>query len=184
VINKLAGFLLFTLLISAVLLTSACSSSSSKTYSLNHDKISFSLEYPGNYKIISSYIQSNTEALLSVRFARASGFLGLSSKEPIFCININSSAAKQINPAQAADTAGGHKPEQETERGTISIAGITGESVTYSYPNIGLTSTITREVFFNVNGVLWNIFIYSGTDKADEAKLVFNQVISSFKLPK
>jgi hypothetical protein len=106
------------------------------------------------------------------------------SKEPIFCININSSAAKQTNPAQAADTAGGHKPQQETERGTISIAGITGESVTYSYPNIGLTSTITREVFFNVNGVLWNIFIYSGTDKADEAKLVFNQVISSFKLPK
>jgi hypothetical protein len=54
--------------------------------------------------------------------------------------------------------------------------------VAYSYPDRSLTSTVTREVFFAVNGILWNISTYSSAAKADEAKLVFEHMINTFKV--
>ena len=59
---------------------------------------------------------------------------------------------------------------------------MTGELVAYSDTDPKIGATITREVFFSVNGVLWNIFIYSAVAKTDEAKLDFEHIIDTFKV--
>jgi hypothetical protein len=81
-----------------------------------------------------------------------------------------------------AMTAGSHTPQQETERSSITIGGTTGVLLVYVFPDTQLPSTITREVFFNINGILWSISTYSSTEKADEAKLVFEHMMDTFKV--
>ena len=167
------------ILIPVVLVASAvnsCTTSQYKTYTLKHNGITFSFEYPSGYKKDSSSIQDNPEAPIGVRFALAAG------KDPVFGVNIDSPLAAKIDPKVAANTAGSHTLEQELERTSITIAGTTGELVAYSDTDPKIGATITREVFFSVNGVLWNIFIYSAVAKADEAKLDFEHIIDTFKV--
>jgi hypothetical protein len=108
---------------------------------------------------------------------------GLLSTDPHFGVNIDSPWSEvKVDPQTAANTAGSHTPEQELERTSITIAGAAGELVAYSFPDLKNAPTITREVFFDVDGVLWNIYIYSGTDKSDETKLDFEHIINTFKV--
>jgi hypothetical protein len=153
----------------------SCTSSQYKTYTLKHNGISFSFEYPSGYKKILSYIQDNPAAPIGVRFAL--------NNDPVLMVNIAGDLSEN-NPDlnAAAMAAGSHTTQQETERSSITIGGTTGVLVAYSYPDRSLTSTVTREVFFAVNGILWNISTYSSAAKADEAKLVFEHMINTFKV--
>ena len=93
-----------------------------------------------------------------MRFARPGGIFGLFTTDPRFVVDVSSPLSEtETDPKTAADTAGSHTPDQQLERATIAIAGTTGELVAYAYPDAKIVSTITREVFFSVNGVLWNI---------------------------
>jgi hypothetical protein len=147
-----------------------------KTYTLKHYGDHFSFEYPAGYKIVSTYLQSNPNATVSVRFA-------WHGTDPTFSVNIDSPVAETKNiPAGAAAIAGGHTPDQELERASIPIAGTTGELVAYAGVDIQNYSSVTREVFFDINGVLWNVNISSSTAKADQAKLDFEHIINTFKI--
>jgi hypothetical protein len=168
-------FIILLVLIAPVL--SSCTTSQYKTYTLKHYGISFSFEYPSGYKKISEYLQSNPGASIGVRFALAAG------EDPVFGVNIDSPLAEvKVDPKAAANTAGSHTPEQELERTSITVAGITGELVAYSSNDFQNTPSVSQEVFFSANGVLWNIYIYSATDKADEAKTDFEHIINTFKV--
>jgi hypothetical protein len=175
--------LLFMSLVLIASAVSSCRTSQYKTYTLKHNSVHFSFEYLSGYKTINAYLQRSPGAPVAVRFARARGMFGLLSTDPHFVVNIDSPWSEvKVDPKTAANTASSHTPEQELERTSITIAGMTGELVVYSFPDLKNASTITREVFFDVDGVLWNIYIYSGTDKSDEAKLDFEHIISTFKV--
>jgi hypothetical protein len=161
----------------------ACTAAEYKTYSLKHNNISFSFEYPAAYKKTSSYVKSDPAAPLSVRFAHADGILGLSSTDPVIFVDIPSSQSQQVAPQIAVKTAGGHTPGQEAERATVQIAGTTGEMVVYASSDYQNLASITRAVFFSVNGVTWSVSVYSGGAKAEEAKNVFDHVLQTFKVP-
>ena len=153
----------------------SCTSSQYKTYSLKHNGISFSFEYPSGYKKILSYIQDNPAAPIGIRFAL--------NNDPVLMVNIAGNLSEKNPDLNAvATTAGSHTPQQETERSSITIGGTTGVLVVYVFPDTQVPSTITREVFFNINGILWNIDTYSSATKADEAKLVFEHMINTFKI--
>ena len=174
-------FIMLLVLIAPVL--SSCTTSQYKTYTLKHYGISFSFEYPSGYKKVSAYLQDNPGAPIAVRFAQAHGFLGLLSTDPRFVVNIESPfSVTKTDPITAANTAGSHSLGQELERASITIDGMLGELVAYSSTDPESGATITREVFFSVNGVLWNIFIYSSPEKADKAKTDFEHIISTFKV--
>jgi hypothetical protein len=172
-------------LIVAIILTvvSSCTTPQYRTYTLQHNDISFSFEYPSAYKKVSAYLQDSQGAPITVRFARLGGIFGLFTTDPHFIVDISSPLSEtEVDPKTAADTAGSHTPDQQLERAVITIAGTTGELVAYSQPDTKIVPIIIREVFFNANGVLWNIGIYSSTDKADTAKVDFEHIISTFKV--
>jgi hypothetical protein len=151
----------------------SCTSSQDKTYTLKHNGISFSFEYPSGYKKILSYIQDNPAAPIGVRFAI--------NNDPVLMLNIAGNLSEKNPDLNAAATiAGSHTPQQEIERTSLTIGGTTGVLVAYVFSDTQLPSAITREVFFNVNGILWNISTYSSAEKADEAKLVFEHMIDTF----
>jgi hypothetical protein len=157
--TKLGLFVMYLVLIASAV--SSCRASQYRTYTLKHNSVHFSFEYPSGYKTVSAYLQ----------------------RSPHFGVNIDSPWSEvKVDPQTAANTAGSHTPEQELERTSITIAGATGELVAYSFPDLKNAPTITREVFFDVDGVLWNIYIYSGTDKSDETKLDFEHIINTFKV--
>ena len=177
---KLCVFLLLIALLATAVVSctppALPNASQYETYSLKHYGDHFSFDYPAGYKIVSSYLQSNPNATVSVRFA-------WHGTDPIFSVNIDSPAAETKNtPAGAAAIAGGHTPSQELERASIPIAGTTGELVAYTGADIQNYSSVTREVFFDINGVLWSVNISSGTEKADQAKLDFEHIINTFKI--
>lgn len=145
-----------------------------KTYTLKHYGVSFSFEYPVGYKIVSTYLKSNPNASIGIQFS-------LQGTDPTFAVNIDSPLAEKVDPAAAANTAGSHTPDEELERTSISIAGTNGEFVAYTL-NFQNQPTVNREVFFNVNGVLWNLYIYSSPANADKATLAFDHIISTFKV--
>jgi hypothetical protein len=173
--NKLK-FKLILLISSLVIipLVSSCTTPPYKTYSLKHYDYQFSFDYPSGYKNIQSYIQKNPDAPLSVRFAR-------DSENIVFGISISSPHTENRTPAEAANIAGSHSPEQELERSSVTIAGISGELVAYSYTSQD-SPMVDRTIFFDAYGTLWHIFIYSHPEKAEEAKLDFDHIIQTFKL--
>ena len=179
--KRLKLWLLLILVVSVALGASSCTqnvtsgtNSKYKTYTLKHYGVSFSFEYPVGYKTILSYIQDNTEASIGVHFS-------WHGADPIFGIDINSHIAEQVDPTTAENTAGSHTPDEEIERISIAIAGITGELVAYN-SGYQYAPSINRAVYFDVNGVLWSISIYSSTANADKAENDFEHIISTFKV--
>ena len=154
-----------------------------KTYTLKHDSVSFSFEYPVGYKMVSSYIQPNPLAATSVRFAHASGIFGWFSTDPVFNVLVGSTLnEQQYDLNRVANAAGGHSPAEETDRESMPVAGTMGIMVVYSSEDFENKPSVSREIFFVVNGDLWNINIYSSPAKANQAKLDIEQVISTFKV--
>lgn len=184
-------FCLFLITIVLVILaTSSCATakgsittSQYKTYTLKHDGVSFSFEYPVGYKMVSSYIQPNPLAATSVRFARASGIFGWFSTDPIINVIAGSSITQQQYDLNSiAISAGGHTPAEELERESMPVTGTMGVMVAYTSEDFQNKPSVSREIFFIVNGVLWNINIYSSPAKANQAKLDIDQVINTFKV--
>jgi hypothetical protein len=179
--KRLIFWLLLILVVSVAFGASSCTqnvtsgtNSNYKTYSLKHYGVSFSFEYPVGYKTILSYIQNNPDASIGVHFS-------WQRADPIFGIDINSPVAEQVDATTAANTAGSHTPDEEIERISIAIAATTGELVAYN-SGYQYAPTINRAVYFDVNGVLWSISIYSSTANADKAENDFEHIISTFKV--
>jgi hypothetical protein len=154
-----------------------------KTYTLKHYGVSFSFEYPVGYKMVSSYIQPNPLAATSVRFARASGIFGWFSTDPIINVIVGSSITQQQYDLNSiASSAGGHTPAEELGRESMPVTGTMGVMVAYTSEDYENKPSVSREIFFIVNGDLWNINIYSCPAKANQAKLDIEQVIGTFKV--
>lgn len=159
---------------------SSCSHSQYKTFTLKQFDVKFSFEYPADYKIVNKYTPDNQNATIGVRFAQRK-FLWF-TEDPVFGVNIGSRLATHVNPVTAAERAGSHTREQLLERTSIIITNILAEMVIYSSADFNDAPSVTIDVFLETQGRLWNIFIYSSKEKAEEAKQDFVHIIQTFQI--
>jgi hypothetical protein len=158
----------------------SCNTSQYKTFTLKQFDIHFSCEYPASYKIVNKYTPNNPNATIGIRFAPRK-FLWF-TEDPVFGVNIGSRLAKHVDPVTAAERAGSHTLEQRLERTSLIVADVPAEMVIYSSKSFNDAPSVNISVFLEAEGRLWNIFIYSRTEKAEEAKQDFGHIISTFEI--
>ena len=64
----------------------------------------------------------------------------------------------------------------------MAVTGTMGVMVAYTSEDFENKPSVSREIFFVVNGDLWNINTYSSPAKANQAKLDIEQRIGTFKV--
>jgi hypothetical protein len=168
-----------------------CDTSEYHTFSFTHstgtdspysvrETISFSFEYPSGYKKIMTYAKNNRAAPIAVRFARATGAFGcVRPADTVFAVNIGWPSRESYDAKEAADRtiAGLGSPELVQERSPTIVAGIPAELLVF-----GATQMPERAVFFDFDGRIWKIFIYSQSSGADQAKVDFEHIVETFKV--
>ena len=173
----------------------ACSTSEYKTITMQHSvgssspysvqyAIHFSFEYPSGYKRISTYAKSNPGAPFSVRFARGTGALGCVQRtDTVFGVNVNWPYSEARNAREAADrtVTGLGTPELVSQRSFTMVAGIAADLLVFRDPRMPDTPE-ERAVFFDFDGRIWNVFIYSDTARAEQAELDFEHMLETFKI--
>ncbi len=181
--SKTLMFWLSILLIVLLVMTTmfcGCDESVYNTYSLKHEGIGFSFEYPTYYHMILKYTPNNPNATIGIRFAPRK-FLWF-TEDPVFGVNIRSRLATHVDPVTAAERAGSHTLEQRLERTSLIVADVPAEMVAYSSNDFNDTPSVNIGVFLEAEGRSWNIFIYSRTEKAEEAKQDFEHIIHTFQI--
>ena len=185
----LVGFVL------AAIVAGGCSSSPYKTFSFEHrvkpnaqhpvEQVThFSLEYPRDYRRISTYVKPDPVPPIIVRFARATGTFGCVRRtDTVFGINIGWGSRGMWNAMEAVDGAisGLGDPDLVHERSSVTVAGTAGEQVVYHDPRQPSAPEV-RAVFFDYDGRIWEVYIYSETARAEAAKLDFAHIIQTFKI--
>jgi hypothetical protein len=157
-----------------------CNTSQYKTYTLKHDAVHFSFEYPSSYKKQSEYLQSSELAPIGIRFVHRQP--NAPSKDTVFAVNISRPAPEWPDAKGAvARIISLGNTIQVTEQSPITVAGISGELVVYLDSRMPNTPSV-REVFFVFDGLLWNIGIYSDESEADQAKVDFDHILQTFKI--
>ena len=73
------------------------------------------------------------------------------------------------------------------ERSSVEVSGVTGEIVIFSItmaPDyyLGPHSAVGRDVFFDHNGMIWNIHLYSHETIAEQAEADFEHILESFQI--
>ncbi len=174
---------------------SGCDTSEYHTFSFTHttgtdssysvrETVAFSFAYPSGYRKVMTYAKSNRAAPVAVRFARATGSFGrVRQTDTVFAVNIEWPGREWRDAKEAVDRAisGLDSLELVRERSAATVAGIPAEQVAYHDPRMPETPE-AREVFFDHDGRIWNILIYSETIGAEQAKLDFEHIVQTFKI--
>lgn len=186
-------------LLGALLLASVavggCSSSAYKMFSFEHrvkptpqhpeEQIThFSFEYPRAYRRSGTYAKDDPVPPIIVRFARATGTLGCVRRtDTVFAITIGLGFPGYTNATEAASRAISALGEGGVvrEHSSVTVAGLTGDQVVYHDPRQPAAPEVSA-VYFDYGGRIWNIYIYSETTRADQARLDFEHVIQTFKI--
>lgn len=157
-----------------------CNSSQYEMYTLEHGKAHFSFEYPRRYKKQMEYLQPSDDAPKGIRFVYRQ--YDLKEKNTVFGFNI-SPALKSLDAKGAIDrTISGLKDMKHVvERSTLTVDGISSEMVVYYDSRMPYTPSV-RELFFVSKELLWNIYIYSDTENAEQAKTDFEHILRTFKI--
>jgi hypothetical protein len=84
------------------------------------------------------------------------------------------------------------EPKRLLERSTITVAGIQAELIVYSYgydyvrdstsDSWVILIRIAREVYFDYDGLIWNLVIKSDEDRADVAEADFEHLLETFQI--
>jgi len=180
--KRLKLFLLLILVVSIAFGESSCTqnvtsgaNSKYKTYALKHYGVSFSFEYPVGYKTILSYIQDNPDA--SIVSIQAGGEL-----TRFFGVDIYSPNARAGRPCHCCKHGGLAYPDEELKEHQSRLLELRAKWLHYNSDDYQNAPSINRGVYFDVNGVLWSISIYSSTANADRAENDFDHIISTFKV--
>lgn len=179
----------------AALVAGGCSSTPPyKTFSFEHrtkpnaqypvEQVThFSFEYPRGYKRSGTYAKDDPVPPIIVWFARATGTFGCVRRtDTIFGVNVgwspeSGNATEAASRALSALGDGG----LVRERSSVMVGGLTGEQVVYHDPRQPNAPEV-RAVFFDYEGRIWEIYIYSETARAEQAKLDFDHIIQTFKI--
>ncbi len=188
----------FSTLVILAAMAAACGGTSAyKTFTFDHrtkpnaqdhpvEQVThFSFEYPGGYRKSGTYARDDPNAPVSVRFVRATGTLGCTRlNDTVFGINIGLGFSGYRNAAEAASRAVSALGDGGLvrERSVATVAGLTGVQVVYHDPRMPGTPEV-RTVFFDYGGRTWDVFIYSESAGAEQARLDFEHIVQTFSIP-
>ncbi len=138
----------------------------------------FSFEYPSGYRKTMTYAKAQRGAPIAVRFSHATGAFGcVQADDTVFAVFVDWPSTGMLDARQAADRSITGISPQSYERASTTVAGQPAELVVKSS-----NAMPTREVFFDYDGRIWEILIYSQSTQADQARLDFDRVIATFRI--
>lgn len=188
-----------TVLFTTSLLQSGCNGEQfrrGKHFVLREGIAHFSLDYPPAYSV-ETFGSSPRD--FDLRIARRR--IGSNISDILFSILVQKPNSREPDAKASLEF---HLEETESamkyindfkllKRSPAVVAGIPGEQIIYShlaYLNFDdadpskafLTTLVKREIFFDYNGLIWNIRISSGLEKSDEVGADFEHILQTFKL--
>ena len=166
-------FLLFSLF-------PGCSHNPFKKYTLNHNNIHFSFEYPSSYEKQLEYIKDSALAPVGIRFSRR-----MSNGSTItLVLNISNKTSEVFDAHSAVERtiSGLDDSNAVLERSNLNISNIPGELVVYIDSRMPANQYV-REVIFENNNLVLDIGVYNNIENQFQAKSDFEHVIQTFQIP-
>ena len=161
------------LLLLAVSLSS-CVGSGYKTFEELKGADHYSFEYPAGYRLTMHHANPYPRAVNGVRFVRKLS----DGSEIVLGVNIGNPAVEYRNAKAAADRLLSVAGRELIERSTGTVSGVSCEVVTLFTE----TSKFEKKSFFDHNGRLWEFYVYSERDKAEQVKADFEHLFNTFKI--
>ena len=188
---KILGLLLLLLLLA---LTMGACTTEYKTYTFFHQSkpqphyqtaytTHLSFEYPRDYRKEHTYTRSAPNAPVEVSFERG-GIFDCSSTDTTFGFSVGTPTLEWRNAKTAVNRRLSLLGNSSVvhERSSTTINGLPAEIIVYTYPEMRRNLTEAREVFFDFDNRIWNIFIYSDTSRAEQARMDFDHILETFKI--
>jgi hypothetical protein len=179
-LNRLAIIGTFLLFFSVVSL-SGCGGSGYKTFEQLKGADHYSFEYRAGYRLTMNHAHSDPRAVNGVRFV---GKLSDGS-EIVLGVNIGNHAAEYPNAKAAADRTLSVAGRELLERSAGIVSGVSCELITLfteSIPANKLTSKFEKKAIFDYNDRLWDFYVYSERDKAEQVEADFEHLFNTFTL--
>jgi hypothetical protein len=186
-----------------VAIISGCNSSMEGYRTFTFNKVAhFSFEYPAHYKKCSAHATAERKTIyIGFRDKMPSkgstdGFIyiyveGAGDTYPDATAALEDTLSGFVEPDYHDEDAE-EEPQRLLERSTITVAGIPAELVVYSYGydlvweessgSAVILLRIAREVYFDYDGLIWNIVIESDEDRADVAEADFEHLLETFQI--
>ena len=126
-----------------------------------------------------TYAKNNRAAPIAIRFALPTGAFGcVRAADTVFAVNVEwpGSESRDANEALDRTISGLGSRQQSYETTSTTVDGQPAELL------VAHTAMPEREVFFDYEGRIWEIFIYSESSQADQAKLDFQRIIDTFRI--
>lgn len=191
--------LLLAMLLISLVMNAGCSSYAK--YTTHKESVRFSFEYPRSYEEMSTY---EFPFLVMVSFDRSiveenqlleRSYLCVTAREASLLDNPDAKAALEDEIAKFA-TNKNNRDFEIIDRSPVTIAGLVGERVEFSYchfrddpfidyegPYVELPITsIVRCAYFDHDGFVWAIFLKSTEGLAEEDKAHFEHILETFTI--
>ena len=195
--------LFIALVLTLVSATLGCDSSMEGYRAFTFNEVAhFSFEYPAHYKKTSAGAEVEDKIIhIGLRDEVPSegsnaGFIGIKVEGagityPDATVALEHTLSIFVD-SEPYDEDAEQAPGRLLERSTLTVAGIPAELIVYSYgydyvrdspsdPWV-LLLRIAREVYFDYNGLIWNIVIESDEDRAEVAKADFEHLLETFQI--
>jgi hypothetical protein len=183
-----------------VAITPGCESSMEGYRTFTSNKVvHFSFEYPAHYKKYSAHatVENRTIFIGFVDKVPSKGATdgyitiyveGVGITYPDAAAALEHTLSGFVEPGPYDE----EEPQRLLERSSLTIAGIPAELIVYSYGydriwgespgSVAILIRIAREVYFDHNGLIWNIVIESDEDRADVAEGDFEHLLETFQI--
>jgi hypothetical protein len=191
---------LIAMVFTLVAITPGCDSSMEGYRTFTFDKVAhFSFEYPAHYRKYSAHATVE-DRTISIWFhdkvppkGSTYGYIhifveGASDSYPDAAAALEHTLSGFVEPGPYDE----EEPQRLLERSSLTIAGIPAELIVYSYGydriwgespgSVAILIRIAREVYFDHNGLIWNIVIESDEDRADVAEGDFEHLLETFQI--
>jgi hypothetical protein len=202
--------LLTAMMLISVVMSAGCSSDTNDTsytgptsyrsYTLSEGLVHFSFEYPTNYDEMFTEMLHSWVAATSFRSIEEEGWIIERSYLYIFIVEAGGIGTTDAEAALENEIESFASDEEYSDfeildRSPVTIAGVAGEQVTFSYyfaettppcdggPVLKLPATlIVRCAYFECNGFVWEIFLQSTEGVADEDEVHFEHILETFTI--
>jgi hypothetical protein len=191
--------LMTTMMLITIVMSTGCSIYTS--FSLREGDARFSFEYPRNYEKIATDLYSGyaivwfARSLVEENWVTESSYLRVQVYEAGRRGNPDAKAALEDTITRFA-TDEHYRDFEIIDRSPVTIAGVAGEQVTFSYcffesdpvldyegPFFKLPITFTvRCAYFDYNGFIWEIFLQSTEGMVDEDEAPFGHILETFTI--
>ena len=157
-----------------------CTQEPFRKYTLNHNNIHFSFQYPSAYEKQLDYVKDSTLAPVGIRFSQRMP----DGSTITLVLNISNKTSEVFDAHSAVERtiSGLDDSNAVLERSNLNISNIPGELVVFTDSRMPANPHV-REVFFENNNLVWDIGVYNNMENQFQAKSDFEHAIQTFQIP-